>query len=311
MSARRTAALSLVVGIVVTAVCVAFVGRELANGWDEASDALRDARPLWLVAGFTLAVLGMATVAVAWSSVLRLVGVDAARGRVFGWYFVGEIGKYVPGGLWPIVGRGELAVRGGVDRSAAYSSVALSLGMLYLADLFAVVALFPFAMSANDSSDNGALWVLALLPFGVAALHHGILEWARGTVERLARRRVEVPIPQWGQSLRVLTRYLPAWAAIGTATWCLARAVDPTAPFAPVAFAACLSWVVGFVIIPVPGGVGVREATFIAACGLAPGVAAVVAVLARLCFVAVDTLGAALGTLALRQSAGNVRQPLR
>jgi uncharacterized membrane protein YbhN (UPF0104 family) len=300
MAGRRAAAISLIVGVVVAAICVVFVGRELAQSWDEARAAIEDARPLWLAAGVALAVTGMLVVAMAWRRVLGLVGVEAEVPRVVGWYFVGEIGKYVPGGLWPIVGRGELAVRGGVDRSAAYSSVALSLGMLYLANLFGVVTLLPWALAAEDDASTSALWVLALLPFGVAALHHGVLEWARTTVQRLARREITVLVPRWGQSLGTMALYLPAWACIGTATWCLARAVDPSAPFAPVAFAACLSWVVGFVIIPVPGGVGVREATFIAACGLSPGVAAVVAVLARLCFVLVDTLGAAIGTLALR-----------
>ena len=69
-----------------------------------------------------------------------------------------------------------------------------------------------------------------------------------------------------------------------------------------------LSWIVGFVLVPVPGGVGVREAAFVAAAGsLDPGIAAATAVAARALFVVVDALGAALGTLALRR--GEVDQP--
>ena len=62
-----------------------------------------------------------------------------------------------------------------------------------------------------------------------------------------------------------------------------------------------LPWVVGFVLVPVPGGVGVREATFVAAAGsLDPGIAAATAVVARAVFVVVDVVGALLGALALR-----------
>jgi uncharacterized membrane protein YbhN (UPF0104 family) len=59
--------------------------------------------------------------------------------------------------------------------------------------------------------------------------------------------------------------------------------------------------VVGFVLVPVPGGVGVREAAFVAAAGsLDPGIAAATAVVARALFVVVDALGAGIGAAALR-----------
>lgn len=300
MSTRRIAQGSVLVGAAIAAACTWFVGQALVSQWSEASSALGEASPMWIGAGFVLAAIGMTAIAVPWQHVLRLVGTEADLRRVIGWYYVGEIGKYLPGGLWPIVGRGELAVRGGIDRSVAYSSVALSLGMLYLADLFVVLAAVPFVLLAADEGGTGPLWVLALLPLGLVGLHHGILDRARGVVERLLKRPVDVPIPRWGRSVATVVRYVPAWLAIGGATWCIARAVDPTASPVRIVFAACLSWVVGFVVVPVPGGVGVREAAFVAASSLDPGVAAVVAVVARLCFVAVDTLGAAAGTVALR-----------
>jgi uncharacterized membrane protein YbhN (UPF0104 family) len=54
--------------------------------------------------------------------------------------------------------------------------------------------------------------------------------------------------------------------------------------------------------VPVPGGVGVREAVFVALVDALPtGVAATVAVTARFCFVLVDGGGAALGALSWRR----------
>jgi uncharacterized membrane protein YbhN (UPF0104 family) len=59
---------------------------------------------------------------------------------------------------------------------------------------------------------------------------------------------------------------------------------------------------VGFVLVPVPGGVGVREAAFVAAAGsLEPGIAAATAVVARAAFVAVDAGGALLGAMVIRR----------
>jgi uncharacterized membrane protein YbhN (UPF0104 family) len=98
-----------------------------------------------------------------------------------------------------------------------------------------------------------------------------------------------------------VARYVPSWLAIGGATWAVARALDPSAGVLEVGTAAVLSWLVGFVLVPVPGGVGVREAAFVAAAGsLDPGIAAAVAVGARAIFVVVDAAGALIGSVVMR-----------
>jgi hypothetical protein len=60
-------------------------------------------------------------------------------------------------------------------------------------------------------------------------------------------------------------------------------------------FAGILSWIIGFAVVFVPGGIGVREAAFtaIASVAVPPHIAATVAVVSRLVFVAADALGAA------------------
>jgi uncharacterized membrane protein YbhN (UPF0104 family) len=214
-------------------------------------------------------------------------------------YFVGEIGKYVPGGVWPILGRGELAARWGLRRTSAYSSVLLSLLALYLAAMLVVTAGLPALLSGDDGS--GPVAVLLLLPLGLAALHPRVIGVATGLVGRLTSRTIAVDVPTWGASVALVARYVPSWLAIGAATWAVARALDPSAGLVEVGAAAVLSWLVGFVLVPVPGGVGVREAAFVAAAGsLDPGIAAAVAVGARAIFVVVDALGAVIGSVAMR-----------
>ena len=48
------------------------------------------------------------------------------------WFFVGQLGKYVPGGIWPVVGQAELARRGGTTRGIAYSATAMSMVATFL-----------------------------------------------------------------------------------------------------------------------------------------------------------------------------------
>jgi glycosyltransferase 2 family protein len=296
------------VGALLAGVAVFFVGRALVREWDDVRESLAHASAAWIAVAAVLAAVGMTAIAVPWRRALQLLGADLDGPDVVARYYLGEIGKYVPGGIWPVVGRGELARRAGVPRVAAYGSVALSLAALYLAAMFVVVASAPAIIGGGDPGRY--LWVLVLLPLGVMGLHDAVLERVRRTTASVLARPIDTPIPRWRDSLRLLVLYLPAWLAIGTATWAVARGLGQDVGWFDVAPAAVLSWIVGFVLVPVPGGVGVREAAFVAASGLDPGVGAAVAVVARVLFVAVDTGGAALGSTWLaRQARNRVRTP--
>ena len=298
-SARRGVQAASAVGVVVGAVAVAFVVRTLLRDREEIRAALDGAEPGWLVLALLLAAAGMTAIALPWRRALRLVGGDLPTGHVVARYYLGEIGKYVPGGVWPVLGRAELARRHGLPRTVAYSSVALSLATLYLCALFVVLLGLPALLAGDDGS--GPVALVLLLPLGLVLLHPAVLRRGLSLAERATHRSIDVVIPSWRDIVTLVARYLPAWLAIGTATWSVARALDPHADLANVGAAAVLSWVVGFVLVPVPGGVGVREAAFIAAAGsLDPGIAAATAVLARAVFVTVDVVGALLGAAALR-----------
>lgn len=281
------------------------VVRELTSDWDRVEEVLRGAEVTWLALAAGLAAAGMAWIGVVWGQVLRRLGVVVGMARVTSWYFVGELGKYLPGGVWPVVGRGELARRAGVPRSRAYSSVALSLAMLYLAALFAAAALVPFAMAGGSAT--AWMWCLLALPVGVVALHHRVLGWLVDLLGRVVGRTIGFHPPEWRQSLTLVAMYLPTWALIGTATWAVARALDPSASLGRVMFAAILSWVAGFMAVPVPAGAGVREAVLLASSGLDGGVAAATAIIARVLFVGVDALGAMIGAPAATRKRGGVR----
>jgi uncharacterized membrane protein YbhN (UPF0104 family) len=296
---RRTKVASTAAGVVIALAAAVFVGRALVRDREEIGDALSGASPGWLVLAVVLAAVGMTAIAVPWRRAIQLLGDDLPMGQVIRRYYVGEIGKYVPGGVWPILGRGELAARWGIRRTSAYGSVLLSLLALYLAAMFVVVAGLPTLLGGSDGT--GPIAVLLLLPVGLVALHPGVLRWCLDVVERLTHRQVALELPSWRASVALVVRYVPAWLAIGGATWAVARSLDPSAGLLEVGTAATLSWLIGFVLVPVPGGVGVREAAFVAAAGsLDPGIAAAVAVGARLIFVAVDAAGALIGSTTLR-----------
>jgi len=298
----RAVGLSTIVGAGIGLVAVGLVVRTLISEWTRVRHALASASLPWLGLGLALAALGMISIAWCWRYALRLLGAESPAAKVVAWYFVGEAGKYLPGGVWPVLGRGELARRSGLSRSTAYASVALSLGVLYLAAMFVAVGFLPFALAGGGASP----WMLFLLalPAGLVVLHHRVLEALAGFARRATHRPLEVEIPDWMHSVGLVARYIPTWFLIGGATYAVARSLTSDVSLTRIMFAAVLSWVAGFLAVPVPAGAGVREAVFLAASGLPGGLAATTAIATRVLFIVVDGTGAAFGLpyLGLRRS---------
>ena len=305
----KTAGASTIVGVVLGGAAMFFVVRTLVREWSSASEEIANASLPWLAGALLLAAAGMASIGLAWRHVLRTLGVQAPRGRVVAWYFVGEIGKYLPGGVWPVLGRGELARAGGVPRSRAYASVGMSLAVLYLTALFVSTAFLPFALAGKGASP----WMLFLLalPVGIVVLHHDVLGWIVDRISKVTKREIDVEIPHWKDSLSLVAQYVPTWIFIGTATYAVARALTPDVSFPQLMFATVLSWTAGFLAVPVPAGAGIREAVLLASSGLDGSSAVTTALVARIIFIIVDAGGAAIGApFATRRRGGVAVGPI-
>jgi uncharacterized membrane protein YbhN (UPF0104 family) len=118
-----------------------------------------------------------------------------------------------------------------------------------------------------------------------------------GAVRRGSGGRLDLRVVGWRQMVALLTSYLPAWLCIAAVTSAVTAGYGASGGWQAPA-ATVLAWFCGFVAVPVPAGAGVREAVFVATCGLDPGLGLTVAVTARLAFVAVDLGAASISGLA-------------
>ncbi|MFN8016786.1 MAG: lysylphosphatidylglycerol synthase transmembrane domain-containing protein [Acidimicrobiales bacterium] len=293
-SGGRAAKLVTTFGLVLGGLAVFFVVKRFLHDWPLIQPELKDANWAWVAVGGLFAALGMTSIGWGWRHVMRTLGAEPRLLRTIAWYYVGEMGKYVPGGVWPVLGRGELARRGGIPRSRAFTSVALSLGMLYLSAMFTAAAFLPFAVAGKKGGFSPWMLVLLALPVGVVLLHHDVLDWLMAKASRATKREIRVEVPQWRDSLVLVARYVPTWVCIGTATYAVARAISSDVSYPHLVFATILSWVVGFLAVPVPSGAGIRETVLYASSGLPKSIAITTAIGARIIFVIVDVAGAAL-----------------
>ena len=286
--------------VIFAAASTAFLGLLLVHEWPATSTALKSADLSWLLPAAALATVAFVLMAWRWRAALHLVSeARSSHHRVIGAYFAGEIGKYVPGGIFSMLGRAELARREGHDRPAAYSSVLLSLITCYLAA--SVVSLVLAAIVLSTSSAAIPWWPLIIIVVVAASLLHPAINQRLLTLaRRITHRDLALELPSFHQGMVLSAWYVPVWLGIGFATVLCTRSITPHLDPAQVALAAIIGWVVGFVT-PSPGGAGVREVIFIALAGISIADATAAAILARLVFIGVDAAGALVGWLLLRR----------
>ena len=197
--------LSTVAGVVVAVAGMVFVGRKLAVGWTEYREVIADARWGWLLVALPLAMVGMSSVGMVWRRIIIALGGQVSRPEIFVWYQLGQMAKYLPGGVWPMVGRSEMAVRGGLRRSLAYNSVALSMGAAYLC-----ATLVNGAPARGDPlrrrPGRRALGVRPH-PDRAAGPAPAVLGKLFGLAERVLGGAEEQQVPPWTESVKLVLRH--------------------------------------------------------------------------------------------------------
>jgi uncharacterized membrane protein YbhN (UPF0104 family) len=223
----------------------------------------------------------------------------AAGARVF---FLGQLGKYVPGSLWPVMAQMELGRDYQVPERASGAAVGVFLLLIVGTGLTVAAVSAPLL-------DPGALhaywWLLAVLPLALLAIFPPVLNRLLALGLRLARRpSLPAPLSTLGVLLAAGWS-LASWLAYGVQIWVLAGQLGAGGLLvlarATGAFAA--AWCAGFLLVVAPAGAGVREAALIVLLGavLTRPQATVVAVVSRLLFVLGDLGWAAVALLAGRR----------
>lgn len=291
---RRLSRIAPFLGVLVGVSGIAFVARTLVTRWDDVRESFSRVDLLPLVASVLVGQLAMTLIGAVWVHLLQSRGHHAPRRRAMSWYYVGQLGKYVPGGIWPIVGRAELAVRGGVARGDAYKATGYSLVSTYAAAA-TVVGIGSIASWTYPAI--GLLVAVGVIVGWFALGSARLLARVTGGVARISGRTIAFPPRREFFTLTAL--HVPSWILMSLSTSITAHAFGARIGVTHMLFITSLSWLAGFVVVGVPGGIGVRESIFTALAGGTIGtpVAVSLALVSRVVFISVDLIGAAVSSV--------------
>lgn len=263
------------------------------------------------LAGASLLLLaGYGMSAALWGHMVRdLGGPRLPVGTAVRTFFIANLGRYLPGKLWQIAGLAWLARKKGVSPSVATGAAVM--GQAFALAGAAVVGSTAFLGAGGELRTTGVIVLGAVLIGLVVAAVPRLLRGLLGLWFRLLRR--EVPdglVVGPGFAPRWVALYTLNWSLYAIAFWLLVLAFERPGTLLQTAPAFAAAYLVGYLAVFSPAGLGIREGVLTAF--LAPvtgqGAAAALAVLARLWTTAVEVVPA--GALWLRhlQLEGRTRE---
>ncbi len=205
-------------------------------------------------------VIGLCALSVAWWCIQRSMSATSypSFATIFPVYATTQFAKYLPGNVGQYVGRHVLLRRWGFSHATLLVATLAEAGMLLMAaTVIAATGLDRFFPGVWKPSSVQLLVVEAIL------LVAGVL-FLRAVARRHRRFRNLLPLESPAWLIPVLPLHLFFFAIMALTTMLPAHAIGMGARdvwLLPSVTAA--SWIAGFLVIGAPGGLGVREATFL------------------------------------------------
>jgi uncharacterized membrane protein YbhN (UPF0104 family) len=284
------------------ALLVALAGWAVGSEWHDVRAALAKLDGRWLLLAVLATILNVALAGMVWRTVLADLGSRLRLPVAARIFFVGQLGKYLPGSVWPVVMQTELGRDHHVPRRRTATATMVSLLLSVASALLVTLLALPLAPLALP---KGFGWAVLLVAPLAILLHPSVLNRLVDLGLRLmGRERLEERTSLRGTLLATVWA-IGSWTGAGLQVWALSVPLGAPADLRTAALMIggySLAWAVGFVVIIAPAGAGAREVALAAV--LAPvldrGAVVVVVLLSRVLFTLVDLGAAGVGLVASR-----------
>lgn len=286
-----------VIPLVVLAVVIATTAWVLHRNWSDVSAAASQLEPWRLALSGLIGLVATATLSLVWLSSLAAYGAHVSL-RATPVFFVTQLGKYLPGSVWPIAAQVQLSASLGAGRASTLGAN-LTMTLATATSGLALGGVLLFASAPHLMVDQWWL-LLALVPMALS-LHPSVVSdlvnWGlrRTGREPLLRRLTPSSLT------RILALSVAFWTLSGLNAAILVDQFNSLdlRELSVTIGAVALGWAAGIIIVLAPAGFGVRESILTLA--LAPLIgtvpALVVALASRVMFIGAEVALACVSLL--------------
>jgi uncharacterized membrane protein YbhN (UPF0104 family) len=224
----------------------------------------------------------------AWRMLMANLGVGLVWREVLENYVLSFMPRYIPGSFWGYVSRAEwLKQKHDIPYSVSNLGSILEIALIFMG-ISLVTAVYLFQTPSENNK-----WLLLALFCSLPLIGWVVIKWVLTSSKLnnlLGKFSVPTPVKfiPFGIWLELSTLHAIAWAFYGASVLWITRSFSPDISVSLIntTFLFAISWTLGFIVIFVPSGLGIREQSLsmllISLKFLSPDEASGVAVLSRL-----------------------------
>jgi len=246
-----------IAGGVLAALLLAFVIRSIWTQWEQISSYNWELHVGWLVASALLMWADLIILILLWRWLLidisqRSIGFP----RIYRAAMLANLGKYIPGKVWSVMGMVYLLKQEGYPATATLTSAVMHQAYMIIAG----AAFLWFVLGTEFLGNLPVIAVVVGLGGSLVILYPPVFSILvnRG-LKFLGREPVQIP-RSFPRAVARFALYIFAWITYGASGWCLLIGIGIDPPvFWEIVASFGAAYLIGFLALFAPGGLGVRE----------------------------------------------------
>lgn len=288
---RRAHGWRILLTVAIVLVTAYFLGDSIVSQWTEVRSQPWTLNPGWLLLSAAVTWLGVVWLMHLWRVVIVILsGKTLAFWTAYRIAALANLGKYIPGKVWSVMGLIYLLREEGHSTPTAIAATVLHQAYTLVSGILFVSVI----LGVEVWGKLPVAILVGAIAIALVILYPPIFGRVLNFMLRLVRReQVTVQIP-FAKALALFCGYAVAWVIYGAGFWLMSKGLGiPAGPFWPVVASYGGAYLVGFLALFAPGGLGVREGMLAIMLGphLPAGLPATVAVLSRLWMTIIELAG--------------------
>jgi glycosyltransferase 2 family protein len=252
--------LKLIFQIMIITAVFSFMFWQVYKNWNSLQEYEWSFNYIYLVLSFIFLGGYYFCIFIGWHFILKKLGVKIGFLKTMKIRALSELGRYIPGKFWHLLGRTYFAKKMKLPVLKIVTSFVLELSISLIAGFVVFLSVFPFFLKTELMIKVLPFAIIAI-PLGLAFIHPKILNRLLNFALKVFKRgKIKIQM-KYRYILLLVMMYCAFWLVAGFAFFLLVNSIYSIS-FSNVLVIGSIyviAWVLGFLSFLTPGGMGVRE----------------------------------------------------
>ncbi|MBW2974145.1 hypothetical protein KY366_00355 [Candidatus Woesearchaeota archaeon] len=247
----------LLVKITLIGLILFFMLQKLYSSWDKVSSYRFRFNLFSLITSLILVIIGFAMFSRVWAKILLKMRIKLGYLKAYNIWSKSQMFKYVPGLVWIALSRAYICEKEGIKKRNTVISVILENMLMVLS---ASILSIYFILINLKVTRTGIIYLIIIIA-GLSAIHPKVFNLLINIALRIFKlKKISLKL-NYLDVLGLLSNYVFIWIIMGSGFYFFSNSIYPISfkllPYFVSVFS--FAWATGFIIVFIPGGLGVRE----------------------------------------------------